>query len=65
VHDHLIPRSMECLGIDLFNSLDLDEAHCRSSDRLGYCLSVKRVVLVRLQIRLHELCRHDFHRVTA
>jgi hypothetical protein len=45
---------MQGLGIDLLHSLHLDEAHRRPGDSFGDCLSVERVVLVRLQINIAQ-----------
>jgi hypothetical protein len=51
------------LNIDLFDRLDVNEAHRRSRHGVGDCVGIQCVVLIRLQRRLHELGRDDPHDV--
>ncbi len=50
---------MQRLNIDLFGSLDLDEAHRRSRDGFGDRFCVDEVILVTLDAGLHELGQYD------
>ncbi len=64
MHDHHVPCPMQRLNIDLFGSLDLDEAHRRSRDGFGNRFRVDQVVLVALDVGLHELGPDDPDGVT-
>ena len=57
--DKLIPNAVKRLQVDLLDRPYLREAHGRSCHSLGDGFSVDGIVLLRLDVRLHELCRHD------
>lgn len=54
---------MERLQVGLLGRADLDEAHHRPQNGFGDRLGINDVALVGLHVRLHELGRHDPHRV--
>ena len=59
-HGHQsVARPMQRLYVQLRRRLDRHKAHLRSLHRLGDCLGVGQVVLVRLDERLHVLARHQ------
>src|ERR1700757_505884 len=56
-----LAHSVQRLQVQLVIGLDRHEAHRGTSYSLGTRFAIDVVVLVRLHVRLHVLCRHQAH----
>jgi len=59
--DQARAHAVHGLQIELLVALDLNEAHVLLLHGIGDRLGIEEVTLVRLAVRLHELCSHEPH----
>jgi hypothetical protein len=62
--DKSLPRPVQTQQRLLLDRFERDKSHVGSSDCLADRFRIPRIVLVALHLRLHELRRHQFDRVT-
>src|ERR1035441_8570781 len=58
-HNPPLAHSVQRLQVELIVGLDRHEAHRRAAYSLGTRFGIDVIVLVRLHVRLHILCRHQ------
>ena len=60
-HNPPLAYPVQRLQVELVIGLDRHKAHRGTGDSLGTRFGVDVVILVRLYVRLHILCRHQAH----
>jgi hypothetical protein len=60
-HNPPLAHPVQRLQVELVVGLDRHKAHRRAGYSLGTRFGIDVVVLVRLHVRLHILCRHQAH----